>query len=210
MKRAWLLGIGAALSCLLLDPSRGVSGHPHAAAKESHEAPKHTGGKPPQHAAPKPQNKPLPKAQGKSQENRAHQSESNKSTGTKHQSNPNQPNANGSVAKNHHPNANGTTNHHGHHHEWHHDRWWHGHHHIWSEEGYWVDAGTGLPVVAADAGPAVVATGGTSGASGLPQVHFSVDPSQREAYDAAAQAAGMSRADWIRSRLDAALGSELK
>ena len=46
--------------------------------------------------------------------------------------------------------------------------------------------------------------------SGRPQVQFSVDPSELDSYDAAARAAGMSRAEWIRNRLSAAADRELK
>jgi hypothetical protein len=46
--------------------------------------------------------------------------------------------------------------------------------------------------------------------SGRPQIQFSVAPSERDSYDTAAQAAGMSRSEWIRTRLNAAAGRELK
>jgi hypothetical protein len=43
-----------------------------------------------------------------------------------------------------------------------------------------------------------------------PQIQFSVDPSECDSYDAAAAAAGVSRAEWIRSRLNDAARRELK
>src|SRR5262249_20096976 len=148
----------------------------------------------------------------------AHKPDAGKST-----AHPNRPNAAGSVAKAHpqtskdDKSTHHDSHHHHDHHEWHHDRWWHGHHHVWSEEGYWVDAATGAPVAAGDGAvaavePDAVVTGSAPGAAvaNRPQIHFSVDPSERNAYDAAAQAVGMSRADWIRSRLNAALDNELK
>ena len=39
---------------------------------------------------------------------------------------------------------------------------------------------------------------------------FSFNLSERDRYDAAARAAGVSRDEWIRSRLSAAIGRELK
>ncbi|HET6329048.1 MAG TPA: hypothetical protein VFG04_30470 [Planctomycetaceae bacterium] len=182
--------------------------------------------KPPAKPQAKPSQKPLPKPQIKPKDNNAKSHKPDPGKSTAHL---NRPNAVGSGSKTHQQTTNdGKTTHHEehHHHEWHHDRWWHGHHHVWSTEGYWVDATTGLPVVAADAGVAAVGSdGGATGpapigsvgdgpaggsVAGRPQVHFSVDSSQLDSYDAAAQAAGMSRAEWIRSRLDAAVGKELK
>ncbi len=238
MKRAWLVGVVGLVGVVLLDQPRSFGGHGrHAggshAVKESHPAPKHSGGKPAPHPAPKPPAKPqgkpslkpLPKPQIKPKDNHAN---SHKPDAGKSSAHLNRPNAVGSGSKTQPPNTNDNkTTHHEehHHHEWHHDRWWHGHHHVWSSEGFWVDATTGAPVVAADGavaatgsdggptGSALVSSaGGPTGGSvaGRPQVHFSVDPSQLDSYDAAAQAAGMSRAEWIRSRLDAAVGKELK
>jgi hypothetical protein len=216
------------MGVLLIDSPMSFGGHgghgggSHS-VKAGHEGSKHSGGKPAPHAAAKPPAKPqskpsvkpLPKPQTKPKENHAHKPEAGKS-----KANPNRPNPSGSVAKTHPPTTKDdkTThhdgNHHHDHHEWHHDRWWHGHHHVWSEEGYWVDATTGAPVAADDGavGTDAVVTGSAPGAvaANRPQIHFSVDPSERNAYDAAAQAAGMSRADWIRSRLNAALDNELK
>jgi hypothetical protein len=58
------------------------------------------------------------------------------------------------------------------------------------------DAGVPAPVVPNVAGP---------GLSGGPQILFNVSPSEQAAYDAAARAAGISRSEWIRTRLNAAL-----
>jgi hypothetical protein len=230
MKSFWLMGFGVILG-LLVDPALSLGVHGHAggshAAKASHEAPKHSSGKPAPHQAPKPspkasskpQLKSPPKPPGKPKDSHSHKQDLGKPS-SQHESNQTRPNAVGSgsaaqeqAAKNdktHHD------SHHREHHGWHHDRWWHGHHHIWSEEGYWVDATSGLPVVAADAAvPAdgsdgVVAASPSAGVAGRPRIHFSVDPSERETYDAAAQAAGTSRAEWIRSRLNAAVHQELE
>jgi|HubBroStandDraft_6_1064221.scaffolds.fasta_scaffold301794_2 hypothetical protein len=232
MQRAWLCGIAGLMGVLLIDSPMSFGGHgghgggSHS-VKAGHEGSKHSGGKPAPHAAPKPTAKPtakpqskpalkpLPKPQMTPKENHAHKPEAGKS-----KAKPNRTNPSGSVAKTHPPTTKDDkpTHHDGHHHhdhhEWHHDRWWHGHHHVWSEEGYWVDATTGAPVAADDGavGTDAVVTGSAPGAvaANRPQIHFSVDPSERNAYDAAAQAAGMSRADWIRSRLNAALDNELK
>jgi hypothetical protein len=96
-----------------------------------------------------------------------------------------------------------------------HERFVHGHRQFWSEEGYWVDGTTGLPI---PAGPGAADFAAEPSApnmvpaavSGRPQIHFSVDSSERDTYDTAAQAAGVSRVEWIRSRLNAAAGRELK
>jgi hypothetical protein len=225
MKRCWLLGIGAILVLLVLDAAPSLGGHGHAGgshpAKEGHEAPKHSGGKPAPNPSSKPHGKQPAKPQGKSNGNDSHKHEPGKSKSLPRESNLNRPNSVGSTSNTHEQlTKNDKRTHHDLHHEhhgWHRDRWWHGHHHIWSEEGYWVDAGTGLPVVAGDAG---VPGGGVDGAApsptpgaasaGRPQIHFSVDAEERESYDAAAQSAGMSRTEWIRSRLNAAVSKELK
>jgi hypothetical protein len=232
MKGYWLLGIGM-LSLLVLDQSRSFGSHGHAggthAAKETHEPPKHSSGKSAPHSgskpSPKSQAKPQPKSlptpHGKPKDSNTHKPELGKS-GPQHESNLKRPNAIGSSSKTHEQTTKDdkTTHHDAHHdehHGWHHDRWWHGHHHIWSAEGYWVDAATGQPVVAGDAavpaggvdGTVTSPTAGAAGA-GRPQIHFSVDDSERDSYDAAAQAAGVSRAEWIRGRLNAAVHQELK
>jgi hypothetical protein len=62
--------------------------------------------------------------------------------------------------------------------------------------------------VAVPAGPADVAPSGGSLSGGRPQIHFSVDVSERDAYDGAARAAGLSRSEWIRTRLNAAASRE--
>ncbi len=240
MKRGWLLGIGAMLSFVMLDQTRGFGGHGHAGtkhvAKEKHEAPKHSGGKPAPHAAPKPPSKPpakpqskpaakpqlkkLPKPEVKPKENNSHNHEPGKSATSQHKSNDSRPGVLASGSKNQQQTAkDGKTHHDSHHdghHEWHHDRVWHGHHQYWSEEGSWVDGTPGQPVAGDGTVPAAavdgVATGSTLGAAvvGRPQIHFNVDSTERDAYDAAAQAAGMSRAEWIRSRLNAALHGDQK
>jgi hypothetical protein len=228
MKSSWLMGFGVILGLQLLDPTAGFGGHGHArgshAAKASHEAPKHSSGKPALHPAPKPSPKALskpqlkspPKPPGKPKGSHSHKPDLGKPS-PQHESNHTRPGS-GSAAQEQAA-KNDKTHHNSHqreHHGWHHDRWWRGHHHIWSEEGYWVDAATGLPVVAADAAvPAdgsdgVVAASPSADVAGRPQIHFSVDPSERETYDAAAEAAGISRAEWIRSRLNTAVHQELK
>jgi hypothetical protein len=207
MKRAWLLGVESLLAiALLIQPSFGGHGghgggaHP---AKAAHEPPKHAGGKPAPHPASKPPAKPqpkqLPKPQVKPKEANAHKPEPGKSTASHQGADLNRSKAIGSVSKNQHQTTKDdkTEHHDGHHRHWQHDRWWHGHHHVWSEEGYWVDAATGAPVVAADGG---APTGGLDDSP--------AGPTSGSA--AAAQAAGMSRAEWIRSRLDAAVAKELK
>ena len=217
MKRCWLLGIGAILVLLVLNQALSFGGHGHAGgshpAKEGHEAPKHSGGKP----APKPSPKPQAKPQGKPKSNDSHKQAPGKSRSLPHESNLNRPNSIGSSSNAHEQSTKNDKTTHQEHHGWHHDRWWHGHHHLWSEEGFWVDAATGLPVVAGDGGvPGSVVDGAgpspTSGAAiaGCPQIHFSVDSEERESYDAAARAAGMSRAEWIRNRLNAAVSKELR
>jgi hypothetical protein len=237
MKRVWLLGAGAMLSLLVLEPARIFAGHGHTggwrAVKETHEAPKHSSGKPAPHSAAKPpsksqakpQAKPhlkqLPKPQVKPKETTSHKQELGRSTASQHESSLHKSDVAGSVAKTRQTTHDANTTHHDGHHGWHHDRWWHGHHHVWSEEGYWVDATTGLPVVTTDGGGPVatagiaadgLVAGPTSGGTGTgrPQIHFSVDSSERDSYDAAAQAAGMSRAEWIRNRLNMAISKELK
>jgi hypothetical protein len=233
MKRNWMLGVGAMLSFLVFDQSLSFGGHGNSggshAAKETHEGPKHSSGKPAPHSASKPpsksqakpQSKPplkqLPKPKVKPKETNSHRQELGKSTASQHESNLNKSDVAGSVAKTQQTTNDANTTHQDGHHGWHHDRWWHGHHHVWSAEGYWVDATTGLPVVTADGGAPVAGADGmvtspTSGTAvpGRPQIHFSVDSSERDSYDAAAQSAGMTRAEWIRSRLNTAVGQELK
>lgn len=229
MKWAWLLASGALLSFAAVEQVQALAGHGHGGAgkskvsKPSHEAPKHAGGKPAPHAAPKPPSKPhanppqkpapTPHAQPNNNAPSSH-GHDHKSTPPQHGSNPAKPNVFGS---NDAPKAKDDKAHEHHdRHHWHHDRWWHGHHQYWSEEGFWVDGATGQPVVAAEiAGPGdgseIPVAGPMPAAVGTgPQIHFSVDPSERDAYDAAAQAAGMSRAEWIRSRLNEAVRKELK
>jgi hypothetical protein len=101
-----------------------------------------------------------------------------------------------------------------HHHDAHHHE--HGDHE-WVggtviENGAAVDGAPGAAVTGNDGVPAaaVVPDVAPTGSAGRPQIQFSVDPAERDSYEAAAQAAGMSRSEWIRTRLNAAAGRELK
>jgi hypothetical protein len=101
-----------------------------------------------------------------------------------------------------------------HHHDAHHHE--HGDHE-WVggtviENGAAVDETPGVAVTGTDGVPAaaVVPDVAPTGSAGRPQIQFSVDPAERDSYEAAAQAAGMSRSEWIRTRLNAAAGRELK
>jgi hypothetical protein len=228
MKRAWLLASGAVLSLLVLERAPAFGGHGHGggkahASKPAHEAPKHSGGKPAPHPAPKPQakphanppHKPAPRPHGESNNTAQSSHAPDHKAPSQHGSNPAKPNA---VGSNTSPKTKDEKTHNEHHdeHHWHHERWWHGHHQYWSEDGFWVDGVTGQPVAAADlAVPVAGAEGPLAGATPTsiatrPQIQFSVDPSERDSYDAAAQAAGTSRAEWIRSRLNDAARKELK
>jgi hypothetical protein len=233
MKRAWLMGVGAwagaVLGLMVIDQTEGYAGHGHSggthAAKETHEAPKHNS-KPAPHPAPKPQSKSPSKPQSKAPKPlpkpSVHNQEHSHSNAAEHSSNLKHPNAITSNPNNQKTTKNETTHHDehhdGHHHHWHHERDWHGHHLYWSGSS-WVDVANGQPVVAADLTPPVEAAGaplmdvGASPApvgAGRPQVQFNVDSSERDSYDAAAQAAGMTREDWIRSRLNSAAHNELR
>jgi hypothetical protein len=102
-----------------------------------------------------------------------------------------------------------------HNHDYHHD-----HHDHWDHG--WVDGVVVGGSVTTDGSAGVVTGDGTAApaamaadvagpaVSGRPQVQFSVDPRELDSYDAAARAAGMTRAEWIRNRLNAAAGLELK
>jgi hypothetical protein len=235
MKRAWLLGMGAwagaALGLMAIGQTEGYAGHGHSggthAAKETHEAPKHNS-KPAPHPAPKSQSKSPSKPQSKAPKPlpkpSVHNPEHSHSNSAEHSSNPKHPNAITSNPNNQKTTKNETAHHDehhdDHHHHWHHERHWHGHHLYWSGSS-WVDAASGQPVVAADLTPPVEAAGaplmdvGASPApvavgSGRPQIQFSVDSSERDSYEAAAQAAGMSREEWMRSRLNSAAHNELR
>jgi hypothetical protein len=113
---------------------------------------------------------------------------------------------------------------HEHHDEHHHDDHHHhdAHHHEHGDHewvggtvignGVSVDGTPGVAVTGSDGVPAaaVVPDVAPTGPAGRPQIQFSVDPAERDSYEAAAQAAGMSRSEWIRTRLNAAAGRELK
>jgi hypothetical protein len=222
MKRAWLLGLGAgaAMGLMAVGQVPALAGHGHGGSshpvKDSHES---KGSKPAPHSGPKPQPKHESKPQTKSQpkhdskpkENNLHKQPSH-STANEHQSNAERPNAISSTTTNN--TTHNETTHHDDHHFGHHERFWHGHHLFWSGTA-WVD-GSGQPFAAADLVPPVEVGGGSVAApmigaplGGAP-IQFSVDPSESQAYDRAAQAAGVSRAEWIRSRLNSAVQRELK
>ena len=115
---------------------------------------------------------------------------------------------------------------HEHHDDHHHDDHDHHHHdvhhhehgdHEWVggtvvESGVSVDGTPGGAITGNDGAPsaAVVPSVAPTGMANRPQIQFSVDPAERDSYEAAAQAAGMSRSEWIRTRLNAAAGRELK
>jgi hypothetical protein len=232
MTRAMVVGFGAMVGLLIsgqaLLGSHGHGGGSHPAsggshaAKESHAPPKHSGGKPAQHPTPKLTPKAEHKPSTKPKANEPNKQEHTHSSRPSVEAAPNRSNAVGSGSNGQSQTAkqNATTHQDQHHHHlgWHHERWWHGHHHVWSEEGYWVDAGTGLPVATVDGGVAgggVADVGGPSPAPAAPsaggrKVQFSVDPSELESFDAAAQAADMTRAEWMRARLNDAVRKELK
>jgi hypothetical protein len=186
-----------------------ASTHPAASHPTAHhEAPKKTGAKPAHHPAPKPsEHAPHKQAGGKPSAAKPLSPEEHK------------PNALLSGSKAH------DKTHEQHHDEHHHDDHHHDHHH-WHEGHEWVggvDVENGSVGASVDgAAGIVVPAGGVAGAaavvpdvggavpSGRPQIHFSVAPSERDSYDTAAQAAGMSRSEWIRARLNAAAGRELK
>jgi len=222
MTRALLLGVGAVVGLLMSGQTPSLGGHGHGGASHPvKEPPKHSGSKPAPHSPPKSPPKAPAKPQNKPKTDDLHKQGPSHPQGLSHSPKPGLdsakvPNAIGSSSTTHSQTTkNDTTTHHDDHHGWHHDRWWHGHHHIWSEEGYWVDAATGQPVVTTDGAVAADGVDGGAPAPAAPirggrQVQFSVAPSECEAYDAAAQAAGMSRADWIRARLHEVVSKELK
>jgi outer membrane biosynthesis protein TonB len=218
----------------------GGSSHPAKESHESkgskpapHPAPKHES-KPQSKPQPKHEPKAQPKHDPKSQSKHESKPKENNlyrppghSLANEHPSNVQRPNAVVSSTTASKSTSNSTTTHHDEHHDghhFHHERFWHGHHLWWSGTA-WVD-GAGQPYVAADLVPPVEVGGGPgSGAvaapmsvapmsvapvAGGPQIQFSVDPSETQAYDRAAQAAGVSRNEWIRSRLNSAAQQELK
>jgi hypothetical protein len=75
-----------------------------------------------------------------------------------------------------------------------------------------VSVGTPGAVGGGDAGAADAGVPSADGPNlpGRPQIFFSFNLSERDRYDAAARAAGVSRDEWIRSRLSAAISRELK
>jgi outer membrane biosynthesis protein TonB len=205
----------------------GGSSHP---AKESHES---KGSKPAPHAAPKheskPQSKPQPKHESKPQpkhepkaqskhepkpqENNLHKPPGH-SLANEHPSNVEHPNVISATTASKTATSQTTTNNNQHNFSHHHERFWHGHHLWWSGTA-WVD-GSGQPYVAADLVPPVDGGGPVAAPMsvapvvGGPQIQFSVDPAESQAYDRAADAAGVSRNEWIRSRLNSAAHQELK
>jgi hypothetical protein len=79
--------------------------------------------------------------------------------------------------------------------------------------GVVTPGGTGAAVSGAgDAGPADagVPNVGGPGLPGRPQLVYSFNVPERDRYDAAARAAGVSRDEWIRTRLNAAVGREVR
>jgi hypothetical protein len=195
MKRVAGWYLASMVAYVVVGGSLGFCGHGHAAhgggthPAASHPPKAHHGT--PKPAAPKPAPKPAP-----------HPAPNHESKPTPHESHKT------AAAQHDHDH-----NHHDHHHHDHHN---HGDHE-------WVDGvvvGGGVatdggvaPVTTGDgvAAPAVVAGDGTASVgSGRPQIQFSVDPAELDSYDAAARAAGMTRLEWIRSRLNAAVGQELK
>jgi hypothetical protein len=189
------LCLASMVGCVLAGGSTGFGGHGHSshesthsaasqAPKAHHEAPKHSGGNPAHHAA--------PKSEAKPKEHDSH----------KHGAG-NLPS--GSKSHEHHDDR---------HHHRHGDHKWVGGVDVenGSGDGSFSDGTTGV-VFPGDngAGSAVVVPGvAGTGLSNRPQIQFSVDPAERDSYGAAAHAAGMSRSEWIRSRLNTAAGRELK
>jgi len=222
MKTVSCVRLASIVGGVLLGGTASFGGHAHAShgsthlaashdPKAHHEAPKHSGGKPAHHAA--------PKSEAKPKEHDPHKHSTD---------NPGAPKQPAGKSKEmsheeHKPNglASGSRSQeksHEHHHELHHHR--HGGHE-WdggvdiengSSGGSGSDGTTGL-VVPGDDGTgatAVVPALAGPGLSNRRQIQFSVGPSERDSYEAAARAAGMSRAEWIRSRLNAAVGRESK
>ena len=78
------------------------------------------------------------------------------------------------------------------------------------ENGVSVDGTPGVAITGNDGVPSAAVVPSVAPTENRPQIQFSVDPAERDSYEAAAQAAGMSRSEWIRTRLNAAAGRELK
>ena len=220
MGRFVSLSLAAAVGWMLACGSAGFCGHghsshgsTHAAAsdpKPPHQAPKHPAAKPSKPEAHKPQA--MPKGH-----------ESHKAGAAKPTAKPN-----GGTPKERTSNsmAVGPKSHeksHEHDHEHHHDHDHHHDHHHWHGDHEWVggvevdgatvtdgSSAVVVPVDGAVASPAVVPDTAAPIASIGRQIQFSVDLQERDSYKAAARAAGMSRSECIRSRLNAAVSRELK
>jgi hypothetical protein len=201
----WVLTCGSAGYC-----GHGHSSHSstHAASthpKPSHPAPKHSGGKPNN-----------PKSEAKPKPHETHKSGPAKPTAKPQAAHPKERGSNTMAGG---PKSNDKTHDHDHHHEHeHHHDHHHGHgDHVWVG-GVEVDGATvtdgsvgGVAPVDGTVAPAMIVPDGAAPVASLGrQILFSVGPQERDAYDAAARAAGMSRADWIRSRLNAAIQQESK
>jgi hypothetical protein len=187
------------------------------APKAQHEAPKHSGGKPAHHAAPKPEAKPKEHPHNhESGKPSAPQPQAGKSKEANHQEH--KPIGMASESKTHEK----SHEHHHDHHDDHHDELHHHRHgHEWvggvdvengSNSSSGSDGAAGLVVPGTDGTAAAAVVPALAGAalSNRPQIQFSVDPVERDSYDSAARAAGMSRGEWIRSRLNAAAARESK
>ncbi len=201
----WVLPCGSTGYC-----GHGHSSHgsTHAASthpKPPHPAPKHSGGKPNN-----------PKSEAKPHE--THKSGPAKPTAKPQVAHPKERGSNTMAGGSKSSDKSHDQNHdHHHEHDHHHDHH-HGHgDHVWVG-GVEVDGATvtdgsvgGVAPVDGTVAPAMVVPDVAAPVTSLgPQIQFSVDPQVRDAYDAAARAAGMSRADWIRSRLNAAIQQESK
>jgi hypothetical protein len=206
MKSASSVCLATLVGGVLAGGTACFGGHGHASthpAAAHHEAPKKSGAKPAHHPAPKPsEHAPHKEAGGKPGAAKQLSHEEHK------------PNSLLAGPKTHDKS-----------HEQHHDDHHHDHHHGHGDHewvggvdvengsvGASVDGAAGVVVPAGDGAgaAAVVPNVGGIGPSGLRQIQFSVAPSERDSYDTAAQAAGMSRSEWIRTRLNAAAGRELK
>jgi hypothetical protein len=237
MKRAFVMGLSVVLVSFVTGRTSSLAGHGHGGGAHGnghggashktqtvHEAPKHSNksAQHPSKPAPKPQGKPAGKPhpkpaspQGAHKNNNEHKNAAGKPG--EHSAHPAEKglSASGSQEKHHDDGKHHEHKHHEHH-EHHHDRWVNGHRHYWSEQGFWVDATTGLPVPDAAVGVPVdgsdpgVPTPSGPVAPGRRQVFFNIQPSDLDSYDAAAAAAGITRDEWIRSRLNEAVRRELK
>jgi hypothetical protein len=179
--------LASMLAYVVVCGSPGFGGHGHA----SHGSPPKAHHETPKPATPKPALKPAPHPAPKHESKPApHESHKTAAANPKHEHD------------------------HDHHHRHdHHDHW----DHEWVGgvvvgDGVAVDGGV-APVTIGDGVPAQAVVAGDVAppvGSGRPQIQFSVDPSELDSYDAAARAAGMTRSEWIRSRLNAAVSQESK